>query len=374
MEGKINIKNLTTEEINGMKPPLVPGLNSLDLNGVIQYIKEGHAKNIIIMSGAGISCAAGIPDFRTPGTGLYYNLQKYKLPFPEAVFSIDYFINRPEPFFELTKEMLPGKYDPTPAHFLSVILQKKGLLLRSYTQNIDGLEQVAGLPEEYIVEAHGSFMTAHCQECERHYSYEEIKPLFESGEVVHCLSDDCNGLVRPDIVMYGEGLPDRFHEMIEEDFPKADLLIIMGTSLTVQPFCSLVQRVKKTCPRILLNMTEVPEATYQEVLICKDGKLIDGSQYSKYGFLKYNHFTNTRDIIVLGDVQESVFKFIDDMGWTEEFEAMIPPKFQRKIPTTKPKPEQESEIHLPEGVVHADDLKINNNSPKPDEVQSEPEA
>jgi len=82
-----------------MEKPKV--LEELSLAGIVEYVKAGKAKNVVTMAGAGISTSAGIPDFRTPGTGLYDNLKKYNLPYPEAVFSIDYFRDNPEPFFKL---------------------------------------------------------------------------------------------------------------------------------------------------------------------------------------------------------------------------------------------------------------------------------
>ena len=87
-----------------------PRLSSLDLQGIAEYIRTHQCKNIIILAGAGISVSAGIPDFRTPGTGLYDNLCKYNLPEPTAVFDINFFLTNPAPFYQLAKELFPGKY------------------------------------------------------------------------------------------------------------------------------------------------------------------------------------------------------------------------------------------------------------------------
>lgn len=113
--------------------------------------------------------AAGIPDFRSPGSGLYHNLEKYNLPDPQAIFEIDFFRRNPQPFFTLAKELYPGTFKPTPCHYFIKLLQMKGLLLRHYTQNIDTLERVAGLPGDSIVEAHGTFHTSHCLDCHKEY-------------------------------------------------------------------------------------------------------------------------------------------------------------------------------------------------------------
>ena len=104
-------------------------------------------------------------DFRTKGTGLYDNLQEYNLPYAEAVFDISYFRNKPQAFYTLAKEIMPGKYAPTITHHFIKYLHDKKILLRCYTQNIDGLERLAGLDDEKLVEAHGTFATSRCIKC-----------------------------------------------------------------------------------------------------------------------------------------------------------------------------------------------------------------
>ncbi|CAM9749714.1 unnamed protein product, partial [Heterosigma akashiwo] len=140
------------------------------VQAIIDQIIAGKVKSIVMMVGAGISVSAGIPDFRSPGTGLYDNLQKYNLPSPQSMFEINYFRENPRPFCELAKEMYPGNFRPTPTHWFIRLLQEKGLLRRCYTQNIDTLEREAGIREELLVEAHGSFAAAACIECGAPYS------------------------------------------------------------------------------------------------------------------------------------------------------------------------------------------------------------
>lgn len=98
-------------------------LDSIDIQGIAKAIKQKKLKNIIVMVGAGISVSAGIPDFRSPKTGLYANLQKYDLPRPEAIFDIDFFRENPQPFCTLAKELYPGEYCPTYAHSFIKLLQ-----------------------------------------------------------------------------------------------------------------------------------------------------------------------------------------------------------------------------------------------------------
>lgn len=166
-------------------------LNATALDGVVAYINQKGCKHIITMSGAGIStckyqyfcvylesksyAGAGIPDFRSPGTGLYYNLQKYNLPSPEAIFHLPFFRKNPKPFFVLAKKLFPGGFKPTACHYFIRLLHENNMLLRHYTQNIDSLERVAGIPEEKLVEAHGTCYTGHCLTCREKYDLSWMK-------------------------------------------------------------------------------------------------------------------------------------------------------------------------------------------------------
>ncbi|XP_017695082.1 PREDICTED: NAD-dependent protein deacetylase sirtuin-2 [Lepidothrix coronata] len=163
--------------LGGDKPERV--LDELSLDGVSRFLRSERCKNIVCMVGAGISTSAGIPDFRSPGTGLYANLQSYDLPYPEAIFEISFFKQNPEPFFALARELYPGQFKPTVCHYFMRLLQDKGLLLRCYTQNIDTLERVAGLDPERLVEAHGTFFTSHClrPSCRQPYSLSWMKGM-----------------------------------------------------------------------------------------------------------------------------------------------------------------------------------------------------
>lgn len=97
------------------------------------------------MTGAGISVSAGIPDFRTPGSGLYSNLQEYDLPYPEAIFTLDYFVKKPEPFYKFMTHFDLKNYEATPTHYFIKMLHDKGILLKNMTQNIDNLEEKTGI-------------------------------------------------------------------------------------------------------------------------------------------------------------------------------------------------------------------------------------
>uniref|UniRef100_A0A8C5PDZ5 Sirtuin 3 n=1 Tax=Leptobrachium leishanense TaxID=445787 RepID=A0A8C5PDZ5_9ANUR len=141
----------------------------LTLEDIAIGIKEGTYRRILVMVGAGISTDSGIPDFRTPNEGLYSRLQKYNLPYPQAIFELKYFLKDPHAFLDLSKELLPGRHLPNTAHHFLRLLYDKKLLMRLYTQNIDGLERAVGIPLEKLVEAHGSFYSSTCIKCLKTY-------------------------------------------------------------------------------------------------------------------------------------------------------------------------------------------------------------
>ncbi|XP_018548213.1 NAD-dependent protein deacetylase sirtuin-3, mitochondrial [Lates calcarifer] len=263
------------------------------LEDIAKNIREKQHKRVVVMAGAGISTPSGIPDFRSPGSGLYDNLQQYDLPYAEAIFEIGFFHRNPNPFFALAKELYPGNYQPNLTHYFVRLLHEKGQLLRMYTQNIDGLERLAGIPPEFLVEAHGTFATATCTVCLRKYEGEDLRPDVMSGTVPKCPT--CKGVVKPDIVFFGEELPRHFFKYLT-DFPLADLLIIMGTSLEVEPFASLAGAVRSSVPRLLINRDPV-------------GPFAWGRR--------------PQDIVQLGDVVSGVQALVNALGWTQELDALI---------------------------------------------------
>ncbi|XP_053800472.1 NAD-dependent protein deacetylase sirtuin-3, mitochondrial isoform X2 [Vidua chalybeata] len=151
------------------------GKQKLTLKDVAKLLRKKECRRVVVMAGAGISTPSGIPDFRSPGSGLYSNLEQYDIPYPEAIFELGYFFVNPKPFFTLAKELYPGNYRPNSAHYFLRLLHDKGLLLRLYTQNIDGLERAAGIPPDRLVEAHGTFATATCTVCQRNFPGEDFR-------------------------------------------------------------------------------------------------------------------------------------------------------------------------------------------------------
>lgn len=169
------------------------GKSKPKLKDVAELLKSGRVRNVCVLAGAGISVAAGMPDFSSPGTELHDVLSGYNLPYPQAAFSLDYFLRHPEPFYALAKEFYPDQYCPTIAHCFIKLLEEKNMLRRCWTQNIDCLERRTGLTEDKIVEAHGSFATALCVRCGAKYKAEDIKDDVLQGKVPRCQQGTCEG-------------------------------------------------------------------------------------------------------------------------------------------------------------------------------------
>ncbi|SGZ58895.1 CIC11C00000004581 [Sungouiella intermedia] len=223
------------------------------LSPLVDAIKK--KKKVTFFLGAGVSTSCGIPDFRSPKTGLYANLKKLNLPHPEAVFDIDFFRENPKPFYSLCEELYPGNFLPSKFHFLLKLFEDKKLLKRIYTQNIDTLERIAGVSSDYIVEAHGSFADNHCIDCNRQMSVDVLKEQMSQKEINNGIPKcpKCKGHVKPDIVFFGELLPKRFSELWDIDCDEVEVAVVAGTSLTVYPFASLPSEVAEDTLRVLVN-------------------------------------------------------------------------------------------------------------------------
>uniref|UniRef100_A0A8C5QW18 Deacetylase sirtuin-type domain-containing protein n=1 Tax=Leptobrachium leishanense TaxID=445787 RepID=A0A8C5QW18_9ANUR len=193
---------------------------------------------------------------RTSGSGLYDNLQKFNIP----------------PFFTLARELYPGKYKPNIVHYFVRLLHDKGLLMRCYKQYIDGLEMIAGIPQRKLVEAHGTFSSAGC------HLLQFFSCKGSSGKILVCLSV----IVKPDI-----------------DFPRADLLIVMGTSLKTQPFAKIINSVRPNVPRLLFNRDLV-------------------------GPFKDKPLKST-DVATLGELRYLIRKLVHVCHWEDDMDKVLKP-------------------------------------------------
>jgi NAD-dependent SIR2 family protein deacetylase len=225
---------------------------------------------------------------------------------------------------------------PTPTHYFFLLLERHGILRRVFSQNIDTLETIAGLPASKIVEAHGSFATAHCIDCKKSASKEYVlKSGVRKGEVVKCGEEGCAGLVKPDIVFFGEGLPERFFQSLEvslvlndeytaddQDLTICDLLIVIGTSLQVHPFASLPNYVQPHVPRLLINRE--PVGPFSHLASSRSTKTNGRSLVSMLGSLTTeDKEDDSRDRFWEGDADDGVRRMAQELGWGEELEEMI---------------------------------------------------
>ena len=189
------------------------------------------SERIVFFGGAGVSTESGIPDFRSVD-GLYH--QKYDYP-PETILSHTFFVQKPEEFFKFYRDkLLPLDAKPNKAHLKLAEWEKEGKLIGVVTQNIDGLHQAAGSKKVY--ELHGSVHRNYCMKCGKFYPPEYIRD--SKDEVPVC---SCGGRIKPDVVLYEEGLDNDVVSGAVGAIAKADMLIIAGTSLTVYPAAGLVR-------------------------------------------------------------------------------------------------------------------------------------
>ena len=208
------------------------------------WIEE--SKNIVFFGGAGVSTESGIPDFRSQD-GLYH--QQYDYP-PEQILSHTFFVRKPEEFFRFYRnKMLAPDARPNRAHLALAELERAGRLKAVITQNIDGLHQAAGSRE--VLELHGSVLRNHCMRCGKFYGMEAI---LNSSGVPKC---SCGGVIKPDVVLYEEGLDMDTLNRAVNYISRADVLIVGGTSLTVYPAAGLIDYYRGQ-KLVLINRDATP--------------------------------------------------------------------------------------------------------------------
>lgn len=240
-----------------------------------------ESNSIVAFTGAGVSTESGIKDFRSPD-GLYsenwrpndsistesgipdfrsvdglYN-QKFEYP-PETIISHSFYERRPEYFFRFYREkMLPLGFEPNITHKVLAKWEQQGKLSAVVTQNIDGLHQKAG--SKAVYELHGSVLRNYCTRCRKFHSAEFIK---ESTGVPRC---SCGGIVKPDVVLYEEGLDQDTIEKSVMAIRRADLMIVAGTSLTVYPAAGLINYYRGN-RLVLINRDETPYDHYADLVL-----------------------------------------------------------------------------------------------------------
>ena len=191
----------------------------------------GRARRMAFLGGAGLSTESGIPDFRS-SNGVYAALKAYGRP-PEELLSHGFFVRHPDVFFDYyRKYLIRPEAKPNPAHYALARLEQQGKLTAVVTQNIDELHQRAG--SRNVLELHGSVYRNHCMECGKSWPVEAV---LEADDVPRCT---CGGIIKPDVVLYGEGLDPATLTAAVEAIAAADMLLIGGTQLSVYPAAGLV--------------------------------------------------------------------------------------------------------------------------------------
>ncbi|EJU03647.1 SIR2-domain-containing protein [Dacryopinax primogenitus] len=278
-----------------------------------------NSKHILVLTGAGISVSCGIPDFRST-QGIYAQLRESEigqtLADPQQMFDLKFFKENPSVFYSFAHRIFPSNFKPSPCHYFIKLLEDKSKLLRNYTQNIDTLETVAGVKK--VLNCHGSFATASCITCGTQFPGEEIKEDIFAERIPKCTvcigkgreagkkkskgkgkmkpweeevtdEDEYKSILKPDITFFGEKLTSRFDKALFEDREEVDLLLVIGTSLTVAPVSEILHHIPHSIPQIIINKTPVPHVN--------------------------------PDIVILGEADEAVRYLSYRLGW----ELPIPP-------------------------------------------------
>lgn len=223
----------------------------------ILQLKElvDHSDNIVFFGGAGVSTESGIPDFRSTD-GLYH--QQYDYP-PETILSHTFYRRKPEEFFRFYRnKMLALDAKPNAAHRKLAQWEQEGRLKAVITQNIDGLHQAAG--SKKVLELHGSVLRNYCERCHRFY---DACYILESKGVPHC---ECGGPIKPDVVLYEEGLDMGIMQEAISFISQADVLIIGGTSLVVYPAAGLIDYYRGH-KLVLVNKTPTPRDNMADLVV-----------------------------------------------------------------------------------------------------------
>jgi len=218
------------------------------ISQLAHWIKE--AQQALALTGAGVSTESDIPDFRSPGGGLW------EIYDPARVASVSGFLKDPEGFYKFWAARFASieRAQPNVTHQLLAELEAHGLLHGVITQNIDGLHHRAG--SKRVFEVHGSCRRGICHECRQTYPIEKVFERLQTGAVPRC--EGCGGLVKPDVVLFGELLPEDF-ALAAQAVTKADLLIALGSSLEVHPVANLIPRAKSSEARVVIvNREETP--------------------------------------------------------------------------------------------------------------------
>jgi len=220
------------------------------------------AKRVVVFTGAGVSTESGIPDFRSPG-GLWTKYNPEDFTFQKFLSSREARIK----YWQLFCDPTIASAQPNPAHYAIAELYRLGKLDCLITQNIDGLHQKAGLPEEKVLELHGTHAYVKCISCGKRYTREEIVARLEAGdEAPEC--DVCRGFLKPASISFGQAMPERETREAEIRSRLCDLFIVIGSTLVVYPAAHMpMYAVQAGAKLVIINLSDTPLDEYAEVVI-----------------------------------------------------------------------------------------------------------
>jgi len=385
---------------SAMKTPIVPPTSARstssaalrppsDLAGLAKYILSDQCKSIVALTGAGVSVASGIPDFRSPG-GMYDTLrpdlitasphERQLMSYdPTYVVSWEIFRQNQFPYLEVRRPFILGtrdrKWKATIAHRFFELLETKfpannKKLTRLYTQNIDGLDmQCEDLPELKIVHVHGTLSKVQCEGCGHTSNYDafcdavrdQIRDIYSAEDddqlrtssppssSTNILCERCNQpLVKPSTVLFGRNLPSEFFELSQVDLPTCDLLLVAGTSLVVSPANTLVYdgRLPESTLRVIVNRDPVGmelgieysdddgEHDGEATLVTEDSNTITAGKSQSH----VRTSLTGRDLWAQGDCDNVFLELIYHLGWMNDLEAkshLLPPTSAELISSFK---------------------------------------
>lgn len=300
------------------------------------------SKNIIVITGAGISTSLGIPDFRSKDVGLYATLAELGLDDPQQVFDIQLFRDDPMIFYSVAKRILPETTRFSPTHAFIRLLQDKGKLLTNYSQNIDNLEAAAGVHHDRLIQCHGSFATATCQKCSANVPGEDIFEEIKASRLPRCKvcakalqsakpsikrkrssngapkkktkrwdgqdesSEDESaydipeaGIMKPDITFFGEPLSDAFHNRLtDHDRELVDLVVVIGTSLKVAPVSEITPFLPSNVPQMYISREPVKHVDF-DIDLLGDCDIVTAELCRRAGWeLKHDMIPEGQKVIV----------------------------------------------------------------------------
>ncbi len=239
-----------------------PGLTQTALEDAAELFRK--AKRVVVLTGAGISTPSGIPDFRSEGTGLWSRDE------PMEVASLGTFRAHPERFFNWFRPLAGQIFhaEPNAAHSALVELEREGIAQIIVTQNIDGLHQKAGSTR--VVEMHGTLRTLSCTQCFRQFQSEPyLRAYIEDGKIPQC--PHCSGILKPDVILFGEQLPQSAWFEAQREARQCDLMLVAGSSLEVLPVAGLpMQALDRGAHLVIVNNTPTYVNVRADVVIMDD--------------------------------------------------------------------------------------------------------